>query len=152
MEARPIRNPGTSAGNLEIGVGSDGAEVFRAGLAAHAVDLRFERKLLAFIERTHAGAFDGADMDEHVVAAVIRLNEAEALCRVEPLNCSGSHFNFSKMRIRALCSHDLRASLIRFQRCLGEGSRFGAINKANDYSNGRRVRCWTGNSKLIRWT
>jgi len=27
--------------------------------------------------------------------------------------------------------HDLRASLIRFQRCLGEGSRFGAINKAN---------------------
>jgi hypothetical protein len=32
------------------------------------------------------------------------------------------------MRLRP---HDLRAGLIRFQRCLGEGSRFGAINKAN---------------------
>src|ERR1700739_3984862 len=70
-------------------------------------------------------------MHEHVVAAVIRLNEAEALCRVEPLNCPGSHCNFSKMRTGALYPHDLRASLIRFQRCLGEGSRFGAINKAN---------------------
>jgi hypothetical protein len=35
------------------------------------------------------------------------------------------------MRKRALYPHDLRAGLIRFQRCLGEGSRFGAINKAN---------------------
>jgi hypothetical protein len=43
-------------------------------------------------------ALDGADVGEHVVAAVIRLCEAEALCRVEPLNCSGSHFNFSRMR------------------------------------------------------
>jgi hypothetical protein len=35
------------------------------------------------------------------------------------------------MRKCALCPRDLRTSLIRFQRCLGEGSRFGAINKAN---------------------
>src|SRR3984957_8921205 len=70
---------------------SHGAEVFRRCLAALAVELRFERKLLAFVERAHAGALDGADMHEHVVAAVVRLNEAEALCRVEPLNCSGSH-------------------------------------------------------------
>jgi hypothetical protein len=35
------------------------------------------------------------------------------------------------MRNRALHPHDLRAGLIRFQRCLGEWSRFGAINKAN---------------------
>src|ERR1700679_516964 len=32
-----------------------------------------------------------------------------------------------------------RAGLIRFQRCLGEVSRFGAINKQIDYSNGSRV-------------
>src|ERR1700680_3418282 len=70
---------------------SHGAEVFRAGLATLAIDLRFERKLLAFVERAHSGALDGADMHEHVVAAVVRLNEAEALCRVEPLNCSGCH-------------------------------------------------------------
>jgi|SRR5664280_2307771 hypothetical protein len=35
------------------------------------------------------------------------------------------------MRKCALRPHDLRAGLIRFQRCLGEWSRFGAINKAN---------------------
>src|SRR5476651_551785 len=50
-------------------------------------------------------------MHEHVVAAVVGLNKAEALGRVEPLNCSGSHFNFSKMRISASCPHDLRAGL-----------------------------------------
>src|SRR3978361_1035725 len=74
--------------------GSHGAKVFRAGLATHAVDLGFVRKLLAFVERAHAGALDGADMHEHVVAAIVRLNEAEALGRVEPLNCSGRHFSF----------------------------------------------------------
>src|ERR1700733_13103924 len=72
-------------------LGPHGAGVFPRCLAALAVELRFERKLLAFVERAHAGALDGADMHEHVVAAVVRLNEAEALCRVEPLNCSGSH-------------------------------------------------------------
>jgi hypothetical protein len=39
------------------------------------------------------------------------------------------------MRKCALRPHDLRAGLIRFQRCLGKGSRFGAINKQIDYSN-----------------
>jgi hypothetical protein len=43
------------------------------------------------------------------------------------------------MRKCALRPHDLRASLIRFQRCLGEWSRFGAINKQIDYSNGVRL-------------
>src|SRR5882757_8340629 len=82
--------PGTSA-EIPNRLASHGAKVFRAGLAAHAVDLRFERKLLAFVERAHAGALDGADVYEHVVAAIIGLNEAEALCCVEPLDCSGCH-------------------------------------------------------------
>src|SRR5476651_293919 len=51
------------------------------------------------------------------------------------------------MRLR---SHDLRASLIRFQRCLGEESRFGAFNKQIDYSNGRRLPRSPQNSKRIR--
>src|SRR4051794_36933294 len=54
------------------------AEIFRAGLAAYAVGLCFERKLLAFVERAQTGAFDGADMNEHVSAAIVGLNEAEA--------------------------------------------------------------------------
>src|ERR1700688_4053903 len=72
-------------------------------------------------------------MDEHVVAAVIGLNKAEALCRVEPLDCSGCHLTSPRCARCALCPHDLRASLIRFQRCLGEGGRFGRIKKENGF-------------------
>jgi hypothetical protein len=92
-----FRDPGTSA-EIPNRLNSHGAKIFRAGLATHAVELRFERNLLTFVERAQAGTLDGADVHEHVVAAIVRLNEAEALGRVEPLNCSGSHFNFSKMR------------------------------------------------------
>src|SRR5215213_1277330 len=74
-----FRNPGTSAVISGDRRALHGAEIFRAGLAAHAVDLGFERKLLAFIERTHAGALDGADVHEYVVAAIVRLNEAKTL-------------------------------------------------------------------------
>src|SRR5688500_2562714 len=59
------------------------AEVFRAGLVAHAVDLRFIGKLLAFIERALTCTFDGADVNENVGAAIIGLDEAEALGCVE---------------------------------------------------------------------
>jgi hypothetical protein len=74
------------------------AEIFRAGLAAHAVDLRFIRKLLAFIERAQTCTFDGADVNKNVGSAIIGLDEAKTLGRVEPLNCSGSHVTISKMR------------------------------------------------------
>jgi hypothetical protein len=30
-------------------------------------------------------------MDKYVLAAAVRLNEAETLCGVEPLNCACSH-------------------------------------------------------------
>src|SRR3979411_957772 len=36
-----------------------------------------------------------------------------------------------KMRECAMCPRASRAGLIRFQRCLGEGSRLGAVNKAD---------------------
>jgi hypothetical protein len=82
-----------NASNLKLD-----AEVFRAGLAALAVDLRFERDLLTFIERAQASTFDGADMNENVGAAIVGLDESEALGCVKPLHCSGSHFTISKMR------------------------------------------------------
>lgn len=84
------RDPSTSVA-ISNRLVSNGAKVFRAGLAAHAVGFGFERKLLAFIKRIHARTFDRADMNENVAAAVFRLNEAEALCRIEPFNCSDRH-------------------------------------------------------------
>ena len=52
-------------------------------------DLIIDR--LTLIERTKAGMFDSRDMDEHVSAAVLGLNESIALRRVEPFDSAGSH-------------------------------------------------------------
>src|SRR5205823_8455701 len=95
------------------------AKVLGAGLAAHRVLLRFERDLLTFVERAQTCAFNGADVDENVGAAIIGLDEAKPLGRFDPLNVSGSHVPISKMRESALPTRPPR-SLIRFQRCLGD--------------------------------
>src|ERR1700728_3781872 len=47
--------------------------------------------LLAFDERTHAGALDRADVDEHVLRSVGRLDKSEALLGVEKLHGTGRH-------------------------------------------------------------
>jgi hypothetical protein len=66
--------------------GSDGAQIIRRRLSGPTVGNDVERNLLALIETLHAGAFDRADMHKDVLAAIIRLNEAEAFLAVEPLN------------------------------------------------------------------
>src|SRR5258708_2221908 len=106
------------------------AKVFRAGLAAYAVGFGFERKLLAFIERAQPCAFDSADMNEDVSAAIVRLNEAEALGCVEPFNCSGSHVSLSKMRESALPARPPRGLDSIFNDVLGNEAGYGVVNKA----------------------
>jgi hypothetical protein len=69
----------------------DGAQVLGSRLAASAVCDDVEGHLLAFAKAAHAGAFDRADMNEDILAAVLRLNEAEALLAVEPLYSSPDH-------------------------------------------------------------
>ena len=61
----------------------DGAQIGRRGLSALGHNV--ERDLLSLVEAAHPGAFDSANVDEHVLAAVIRLDEAEAPLAVEPL-------------------------------------------------------------------
>src|SRR4029450_4498022 len=51
----------------------------------------FEFHLLALVERAEPGPFHGRDMDEHVLTSTLRLNEAVAFGRVEPLDCSSRH-------------------------------------------------------------
>src|SRR5579863_7383431 len=73
-----------------------------AGLAVAA---QFEADLLAFGEVADARAFDRGDVDEHVLAAVIGLDEAVALLRIEPLHGSCRHaFHLSGLGERAGCS------------------------------------------------
>src|SRR4051812_2408958 len=63
-------------------------QAVRRDLAGSTVGDHFKPDLLAFLESPQVGALDGADMDENVLAAILRLNEAEALLAVEEFNCS----------------------------------------------------------------
>src|SRR3954453_22674400 len=50
-----------------------------------------ERDLLVLAQRLVARALDRREMREHVLAAVVGLDESEALLVVEPLHRSGNH-------------------------------------------------------------
>ncbi len=43
--------------------------------------------LLPFIQAAQTGPFDRADMNEHIGAAGVGLNEPEAFRRIEPFHC-----------------------------------------------------------------
>jgi hypothetical protein len=84
-------------GRLATRVRSCRAQVSGRGLACSAISDKLEKELLSLIEANHAGAFDRADMHEDVLAAVIRLDESEALLAVEPLYSSCSHIASSSL-------------------------------------------------------
>src|SRR5258708_25806597 len=83
---------------------SDGLQIGSRRLAAPPVGFNVEADLLAFDQAAHSGALDGRDVNEHVRAASLLLNEAEAFLGVEKLyrtcchsgildthKCVGSH-------------------------------------------------------------
>src|SRR3954468_16319370 len=47
--------------------------------------------LLAFHQRAHAGTLDGADVHEHILRPIGRLDESESLLRIEKLNGTCRH-------------------------------------------------------------
>jgi hypothetical protein len=70
---------------------SEDGQVLRRGLSRPSIGHDFERNLLSFIKAIHAGALNRADVHKHVLAAIIRLNEAEAFLAVEPFHGSLHH-------------------------------------------------------------
>src|SRR5262249_36853217 len=80
-------------------------QIVRRFLAAITENLIFDR--LTLVERTKAGTLDGGDMDEHVSAAVLGLNESIALGRVEPFDSASSHHRLLRMHVGP---HDHRAT------------------------------------------
>ena len=68
-----------------------GAKIVGRRLARTAIRYDFVGDLLAFTQGAQTSAFDGADVNEDVVSADIRLNEAVALGRVKPLHSSHAH-------------------------------------------------------------
>ena len=67
------------------------AQILGCRFAGPAVCNDIKRNLLSLVEGAHAGAFDGADMNENVLASLVRLNEAKTLLAVEPLHSSRIH-------------------------------------------------------------
>jgi hypothetical protein len=101
-EARGSRRKAqTKSGNFRYRrIGSDSEvnrltlfqlKLFSRRLATARIDHNFIGNLLAFWEFPETRTFNRADVNEDIRAAVIWLDEAEALSRVEPFNCTGSH-------------------------------------------------------------
>ena len=70
---------------------SSGLQVAGRHFARLVVALKLKTDLLAFDQFAHSGAFDGRDVNEGVRAAIVRLNEAEALGGIEPFYCACGH-------------------------------------------------------------
>jgi hypothetical protein len=111
-----------------------GAQIFCGRLAGAAVCNDFERKLLPLVEGAHAGAFNGADMNEDILASLVGLNETKSLLAVKPLHSSRIHgkssFKISvhlKLRGSAQQAHFqvLFKSLV--SKSWGEGRQSGAL-------------------------
>ena len=82
---------GTSAVIGAVECRLDCLQLVGCHLARLVVADHFVAELLPFHDVPHSGALDGRDMNEDVGAAVVRLDEAEALGGVEPFYCAGAH-------------------------------------------------------------
>src|SRR5262245_24642718 len=83
-------------------------EIFRTGLAAHLVGLEIEGHFLPFTKAGQPCPLHRTDVNEHILAAVGRLNETKALLSVKPLHNTRSHLALHR-RESANRPHDLRA-------------------------------------------
>src|SRR5260221_13145274 len=70
-----------------------GLEIHRRRTATLGGDLVVD--LLAFVQAVEARRLHRADMDEHVLAAVGRLDEPETLGGIEPLHGTCGHYSVS---------------------------------------------------------
>ncbi len=59
---------------------------------ATTIDFKFEFEPVAFVQRGHAGAFDGRDVDECIGLSIIALDKAKALHCVEKLDRAAGFF------------------------------------------------------------
>ena len=93
QSSRAIKNPRTRDRGLRkpdhAGLGSRNFEIFRRSSSAVRNEFVFHR--LALVKCAQAGAFDGRDVNEHILVAGGRLDEPVALGRIEPLDGAFLH-------------------------------------------------------------
>jgi len=72
-------------------------EVFCAAFTAPGVNFDFVRNLLAFCQAGKPRPFDGADVNKHIVSAIIGLDKAKTLLAIEPLDSTCRHFRLQSI-------------------------------------------------------
>src|SRR5262249_46034439 len=103
-------------------------------LAGLTIGDEIVRDFLSLIKSIHSSAFDGADMDENILAAVTRLNEAKSLFAIEPLHGSLCHKIFlsdcaricprARPHCRAACSNRVLGKSSVRRKARGEAKSF----------------------------
>jgi hypothetical protein len=73
-------------------------DIAHRGLAGAAVDLGIEGDLLTLVETTNAGSFQSGGVHKHVLAAIVRLDKAEAFLFVVELHGTYHHLHISFRR------------------------------------------------------
>src|ERR671932_592639 len=89
----PPKGPIASADRLQV----------HCRIFAAAIDLELEFQTVTFVERRDSGALDGRDMHEGIGLAVVALDEAEALHRVEEFD-RPARFLAGKLALRPAIS------------------------------------------------
>jgi hypothetical protein len=80
----------------------DSAKIARRRFSGPSIRFNIERDFLSFGETVHPRTLNGADVNEHIFAAVAWLDETKALLTVEPLY-STLHHN-SSFKLGAYCA------------------------------------------------
>jgi hypothetical protein len=75
------------------------AKLVSRRLAGSSVCDDIECQLLSLVERAQAGTFDRTNVNEDILAAVVRLNEAKTFLAVEPLYSARTHENFLSLAV-----------------------------------------------------
>jgi small subunit ribosomal protein S21 len=121
-------------------------QIVRRGLACPSIGDNVESDLLSLVEDTHASAFDRADVHEDILAAIIRLNEAEAFLVVEPLHGPFCHI---ALLFRYVCNVAARQRS-RFVRDLEKSrqSRRGMRGEAKSFGRSSIAAIWA----IFSWT
>jgi hypothetical protein len=82
------------------------------GKLATTINLDIKLHAITFIERVHARAFNRRDVNKCVRLSIIALDEAEALHRVEELDCAGCRFA-GQFTLRRAATITTKAATIR---------------------------------------
>src|SRR5690242_3815167 len=102
MQKSPAFPPGFDFKATDRGLNH--LEISSGLLAALGHD--FEADLLALVQRAHTGTLNCRDVHEHILRAIVRLNEAVALLSIEKFHSSDRHQVFPfKLPIERPCDH-----------------------------------------------